>query len=99
MDGDARRRRRAGAPRWRLTFSSAVAPPPKSPRRPARPRPSPATHAAARGRSGGRRDRKSVVSGKSVSVRLDLGGRRIIKKKINRKLYKSDNIMDMLNSQ
>src|SRR3546814_19182819 len=30
------------------------------------------------GRSG---DRKSVVSGKSVSVRVDLGGRRIIKKK------------------
>src|SRR3546814_12184155 len=28
-----------------------------------------------------RRDRKSVVSGKSVSVRVDLGGRRIIKKK------------------
>src|SRR3546814_12249324 len=28
-------------------------------------------------------DRKSVVSGKSVSVRVDLGGRRIIKKKIN----------------
>src|SRR3546814_17352475 len=27
------------------------------------------------------RDRKSVVSGKSVSVRVDLGGRRIIKKK------------------
>src|SRR3546814_20760590 len=27
-----------------------------------------------------RRDRKSVVSGKSVSVRVDLGGRRIIKK-------------------
>src|SRR3546814_11184292 len=27
-------------------------------------------------------DRKSVVSGKSVSVRVDLGGRRIIKKKI-----------------
>src|SRR3546814_11774329 len=26
------------------------------------------------------RDRKSVVSGKSVSVRVDLGGRRIIKK-------------------
>src|SRR3546814_20196321 len=26
-------------------------------------------------------DRKSVVQGKSVSVRLDLGGRRIIKKK------------------
>src|SRR3546814_10949497 len=28
-------------------------------------------------------DRKSVVSGKSVSVRLDLGGRRIIKKTNN----------------
>src|SRR3546814_9846132 len=28
------------------------------------------------------RDRKSVVKGKSVSVRVDLGGRRIIKKKI-----------------
>src|SRR3546814_15762867 len=33
------------------------------------------------GTGGGRRaDRKSVVSGKSVSVRVDLGGRRIIKK-------------------
>src|SRR3546814_12220033 len=31
----------------------------------------------------GRRDRKSVVSGKSVSVRVDLGGRRVIKKKKN----------------
>src|SRR3546814_19023006 len=29
------------------------------------------------------RDRKSVVKGKSVSVRVDLGGRRIIKKKRN----------------
>src|SRR3546814_11408686 len=28
-------------------------------------------------------DRKSVVEGKSVSVRVDLGGRRIIKRKIN----------------
>src|SRR3546814_13839852 len=28
-----------------------------------------------------RSDRKSVVEGKSVSVRVDLGGRRIIKKK------------------
>src|SRR3546814_15422334 len=28
-----------------------------------------------------KQDRKSVVSGKSVSVRVDLGGRRIIKKK------------------
>src|SRR3546814_11167136 len=30
-------------------------------------------------------DRKSVVEGKSVSVRVDLGGRRIIKKKIYKK--------------
>src|SRR3546814_18656931 len=30
------------------------------------------------------RDRKSVVTGKSVSGRVDLGGRRIIKKKKNR---------------
>src|SRR3546814_13965817 len=29
----------------------------------------------------GERDRKSVVEGKSVSVRVDLGGRRIMKKK------------------
>src|SRR3546814_17523142 len=29
----------------------------------------------------GRLDRKSVVQGKSVSVRVDLGGRRILKKK------------------
>src|SRR3546814_19907465 len=39
---------------------------------------------------GDRRDRKSVVEGKSVSVRVDLGGRRIIKKK-NKKIN-SDNI-------
>src|SRR3546814_17514651 len=32
-------------------------------------------------------DRKSVVSGKSVSVRVDLGGRRIIKKKKTRGEY------------
>src|SRR3546814_14808850 len=37
--------------------------------------------AAATARGAGARDRKSVVSGKSVSVRVDLGGRRIIKKK------------------
>src|SRR3546814_15516850 len=30
-----------------------------------------------------KRDRKSVVLGKSVSVRVDLGGRRISKKKIH----------------
>src|SRR3546814_19804642 len=37
--------------------------------------------ARARGRGQHQRDRKSVVEGKSVSVRGDLGGRRIIKKK------------------
>src|SRR3546814_19054152 len=31
-------------------------------------------------------DRKSVVSGKSVSVRVDLGGRRIIKKKLRHRI-------------
>src|SRR3546814_13094296 len=31
-------------------------------------------------------DRKSVVEGKSVSVRVDLGGRRIIKKKKNERI-------------
>src|SRR3546814_19635978 len=44
---------------------------------------------AAQGVLGGlaraRGDRKSVVSGKSVSVRVDLGGRRIIKKKMKTK--------------
>src|SRR3546814_13880043 len=34
-------------------------------------------------------DRKSVVEGKSVSVRVDLGGRRIIKKKRSKKKYKN----------
>src|SRR3546814_16213953 len=40
-------------------------------------------------RARARRDRKSVVEGKSVSVRVDLGGRRIIKKKknINNQLF------------
>src|SRR3546814_21118138 len=37
--------------------------------------------AAAFGRRAGAEDRKSVVWGESVSVRVDLGGRRIIKKK------------------
>src|SRR3546814_13910443 len=36
-------------------------------------------------RAAGRLDRKSVVSGKSVSVRVDLGGRRNIKKKKKQK--------------
>src|SRR3546814_13533025 len=39
------------------------------------------------------RDRKRVVEGKSVSVRVDLGGRRIIKKKTNTGItYTSCNI-------
>src|SRR3546814_18772304 len=33
------------------------------------------------GHADGFQDRKSVVEGKSVSVRVDLGGRRLIKKK------------------
>src|SRR3546814_20176451 len=40
-----------------------------------------------------RTDRKSVVSGKSVSVRVDLGGRRIIKKKPQRLLYYAEKII------
>src|SRR3546814_13958402 len=32
------------------------------------------------------RDRKSVVSGKSVAVRVDLGGRRVIKKKTKKRI-------------
>src|SRR3546814_21089085 len=35
-------------------------------------------------------DRKSVVSGKSVSVRVDLGGRRIIKKKNKQKSKRTE---------
>src|SRR3546814_15778616 len=42
----------------------------------------PAAHLTCVGAS--RQDRKSVVSGKSVSVRVDLGGRRVIKKKKNK---------------
>src|SRR3546814_21113844 len=34
------------------------------------------------------KDRKSVVEGKSVSVRVDLGGRRIIKNKITKNVTK-----------
>src|SRR3546814_17136146 len=46
----------------------------------------------------GRRDRKSVVSGKSVSERVDLGGRRIIKKKINEAKHKlTSNLGDKTN--
>src|SRR3546814_13700931 len=42
---------------------------------------------SARGRP---RDRKSVVEGKRVSVRVNPGGRGIIKKKINKKLKQDD---------
>src|SRR3546814_12586907 len=35
-------------------------------------------------------DRKSVVEGKSVSVRVDLGGRRIIKKPKTQKKYETE---------
>src|SRR3546814_18663916 len=42
-----------------------------------------------RARGGG--DRKSVVSGKSVSVRVDLGGSRIIKKKNNKNYISTTN--------
>src|SRR3546814_16072316 len=43
------------------------------------------THRAA-ARRARTEDRKSVVEGKSVSVRVDLGGRRIIKKKTDRRV-------------
>src|SRR3546814_17042175 len=46
----------------------------------------PATDGAPAGRRRRRTDRKSVVSGKSVSVRVDLGGRRIIKKNTHARL-------------
>src|SRR3546814_20371080 len=49
-------------------------------RRPACPRPSGARAGRASAPHGRRRDRKSVVEGKSVSARVDLGGRRHIKK-------------------
>src|SRR3546814_13894743 len=38
-----------------------------------------------------KRDRKSVVEGKSVSVRVDLGGRRVIKKKKPKAIRKRNN--------
>src|SRR3546814_12019364 len=40
-----------------------------------------------KGSYGDNRDRKSVVSGKSVSVRVDLGGRSIIKKKKKKQIH------------
>src|SRR3546814_12789046 len=44
------------------------------------------------------RDRKSVVYGKSVSVRVDLGGRRIIKKKKNNNKIVTHFTKDILTS-
>src|SRR3546814_19759929 len=57
-----------------------------------RPAPRPARRASPRARRLRpwhwlRPDRKSVVEGKSVSVRVDLGGRRFIKKKNNTTTY------------
>src|SRR3546814_20748420 len=68
-----------------LALASCVAPsrqaPPPPPQQalsvPAPPAPPPKAH----WRDRPVRDRKSVVSGKSVSVRVDIGGRRILKKK------------------
>src|SRR3546814_12180686 len=68
--------RRRGTPPPRGDPAASAAPRARAGRGRSRPRP--------RGWTAGppaRRDRKSVVQGKSVSVRLDLGGRRIIKKK------------------
>src|SRR3546814_16800684 len=41
-------------------------------------------------------DRKSVVEGKSVSVRVDLGGRRIIKKKHKNNIYNSPHMQESI---
>src|SRR3546814_15900963 len=59
---------------------SATSTPARSGRRPA------ARRSSFRRWRRARTDRKSVVSGKSVSVRVDLGGRRIIKNKNEHKL-------------
>src|SRR3546814_17932456 len=44
-------------------------------------------------------DRKGVVSGKSESVRVDLGGRRIIKKTINITIHITTNKKKTINKQ
>src|SRR3546814_19831985 len=52
----------------------------------------PAVHEVPRRGTGSRSqgaDRKSVVKGKRVSVRVDLGGRRILKKKNNKIRYET----------
>src|SRR3546814_12794883 len=48
-------------------------------------------------RHGAGEDRKSVVSGKSVSVRVVLGGRRLIKKTTENILSSTKNIQIVLN--
>src|SRR3546814_18559129 len=70
---------RCGAESWRGRDVRSLPPPPPPPPPPPSPRPPSICISLA--------DRKSVVSGKSVSVRVDLGGRRIIKKKTIDQLY------------
>src|SRR3546814_4311816 len=72
---------------WRSDVCSSDLDPGTADRPAARPRPRGRPSAGAAqdqvrsARRGPEADRKSVVEGKSVSVRVDLGGRRIIKKK------------------
>src|SRR3546814_14354088 len=66
------------APRPRTPSAAAAALPSRSHSRSAPPLPPHPARVASR-----RTDRKSVVQGKSVSVRVALGGRRILKKKNN----------------
>src|SRR3546814_15752228 len=79
------RRRRSGSRRYRAGSGSRryAARPPRDRRRlgPAPDRARRSAPSGVRRRSCQRGDRKSVVSGKSVSVRVALGGRRINKKK------------------
>src|SRR3546814_17339726 len=76
---------RAPKPRWDWAFSAPSAPPPPAATSAFRGPASPSRHSALR--PPGRVDRKSVVEGKSVSVRVDHGGRRIIKKKKEKKYF------------
>src|SRR3546814_20112089 len=62
----------------------------RDPDEPSADQPGASPQGAARGSRG--QDRKSVVSGKSVSVRVDLGGRRSFKKKIKREQQKMSTV-------
>src|SRR3546814_12367878 len=73
------RRRRVAAGRRRVRPAGAR-PCRQGRQAPAPPPPSDAPPCAKTPKIPSHRDRKSAVSGKSVSVRVDLGGRRIIKK-------------------